>query len=98
MATIDQLAAGRIQSTLVERGLIRPVGERPFAGVLMFDLRELAEWAAALAPRPVTVTEVSCATCGKVGVRLVAEHQAVTGEAVCCATCRRETEPEPKPR
>jgi hypothetical protein len=56
----------------------------------MFDLRELAEWAGAWAPRALTVTDVSCATCGKVGVRLVAEGESVDGEAVCCATCRQQ--------
>ena len=54
----------------------------------MFDLRELAEWAGAWVPRPVTVTEVTCPTCGKAGVRLVAEGEPFEGEAVCCATCR----------
>jgi len=53
----------------------------------MFDLRELAEWAGAWAPRPVTVTDVSCATCGKAAVRLVAEGESVACEAVYCETC-----------
>jgi hypothetical protein len=87
IATIDQLAARRIQSTLVERGLIRPGGAQSFEGVVMFDLRELAEWAGAWAARPVTVTDVSCAICGKAAVRLVAEGESVAGEAVYCETC-----------
>lgn len=68
--------------------MIRPGGGRPFTGVVMFDLRKLAEWAGAWAPRVVTVNDVSCVSCGKVGVRLVAEGEFVEVEAVCCATCR----------
>ncbi len=87
---IEELSARRALITLVERGLIRPGGGRPFTGVVMFDLRQLAEWAGAWAPRPVTVSDVSCATCGKVGVRLVAEGEPVDGEAVDCETCDLE--------
>ena len=47
-------------------------------------------WAGAWAPRAVTVADVTCATCGKVGVRLVAEGEAVAGEPVYCQTCDLE--------
>jgi hypothetical protein len=87
---IEELSARRALATLVVRGLIRPGGGRPFEGVVVFDLRELAEWAGAWAPRAVSIADVSCATCGKAGVRLVAEGEPIEGEAVGCRTCQRE--------
>lgn len=75
--------------------MIRPGGGRPFTGVVMFDLRKLAEWAGAWAPRVVTVNDVSCVSCGKVGVRLVAEGESVAGGAVYCSACRLETNERP---
>ena len=53
----------------------------------MFDLCKLAEWAGRWAPAPVTVTDVDCGACGRVGVRLVKEGEVVTGEAVHCSSC-----------
>jgi hypothetical protein len=91
---IEAKAARAALSTLVERGFIRPGGARSFEGVVMFDLRELAEWAATWAPRPVAVADVACGTCGKEGVRLVAEGEPVSEGAVYCATCRPEEEGE----
>jgi hypothetical protein len=98
---VEGLAGRAVLRTLVERGVIRPGGAagRSFEGVVMFDLRELAEWAATWSPRPLTVTDVPCATCGKAGVRLVVvEGVAVEGEVVgggtvdglpvFCRTCR----------
>ena len=73
---------------LVHRGSSGRGGGRAFAGVVVFDLHELAEWAGAWTRLPVAVSDATCATCGKVGVRLVAEGEPVEGEAVCCANCR----------
>jgi hypothetical protein len=87
---IEELSARRALATLVERGLIRPGGGRPFAGVVMFDLRELAEWAGTWAPRPVIVTDITCGICATAGVRLVAEGEAVAAEAVYCETCESQ--------
>jgi hypothetical protein len=87
---LDEMAHRQALRALVERGLIRPGRGRPFAGVVMFDLREFAEWAGAWSPRPVTVTHVSCATCGKVGVRLVADGEPASDAAVYCSSCQPE--------
>lgn len=57
-------------------------------------MRELAEWVGAWVPRPVIVTDVSCGICATAGVRVVAEGEGVTGEAVYCRTCRPETDVE----
>lgn len=92
MHTLDEKSRRAVLRGVVERGLIRPGGGRPFAGVVMFDLRELAEWVGNWAPRPVTVTDIACATCGKEGVRLVAEGEPVVEEAVYCAACRPKAE------
>jgi hypothetical protein len=48
----------------------------------------LAEWAEDGALRPLTVTDVACATCGKEGVRLVAKGETISDEAVYCVACR----------
>ena len=61
---------------------------RPFEGVVKFDLHELADWASAWVPAPVTVTVVACGGCGRAGVRLVKEGETVDGEAVYCETCK----------
>jgi hypothetical protein len=58
----------------------------------MFNMHKVAEWVGNWAPRPVTVTDIVCATCGKEGVRLVAEGEPVSEGAVYCATCRPEEE------
>jgi hypothetical protein len=102
---LEGLAGRAVLRTLVERGVIRPRGAagQSFEGVVMFDLRELAEWAASWAPRPLTVNDIPCATCGKAGVRLVVvEGVAVEGEVlgggtvdghpVYCRACRPEAE------
>jgi len=89
---IDEVSRRRVLAGLVDCGLIRPGGGRPFAGVVMFDMHELAEWVGNWAPRPVTVTDIACATCGEEGVRLVAEGEPVNEESVYCATCRPEEE------
>jgi hypothetical protein len=93
-SAIDAVAARRALSTLVEQGVIRPGPGRPFEGVVMFDLHELAEWVGAWTPRPVTVGDVSCGTCGKAAVRIVAEGETVDGGPVYCVTCRPEEEAE----
>jgi hypothetical protein len=80
------MAAHRVPSELIEHGLIR-AGSGPFSGVVRFDLRELADWAASWAPAPVTVTDVDCVACGRRGIRLVKEGETVTGEAVHCSSC-----------
>ena len=56
----------------------------------MFGLRELAEWVGAWVPRPVTVTDVACATCGKAGVRLVKEGEPIADEHLYCETCESQ--------
>ena len=73
--------------TLIDRGLVRPGPGKPFEGVVVFDLRELAEWAGRWVPAPVTVTDVDCGACGRVGVQLVKEGEFVAGQAVYCQTC-----------
>jgi hypothetical protein len=92
---LEGLAGRAVLRTLVERGVIRPGGAagRSFESVVMFDLRELAEWAATWSPRPLTVTDVPCATCGKAGVRLMAEGELAAGASVYCAPCRPEEKP-----
>jgi hypothetical protein len=65
---------------------------------VMFNMHELAEWVGNWAPRPVTVTDIACATCGKEGVRLVVEGEPVSKGAVYCATCRPKEEGRPGPR
>ena len=90
---IEELSVRRTLATLVERGLIRPGGGRPFAGVAMFDLRELAEWAGALTPAPLTITDVTCAGCDKTGVRLVKEGEPVVEGTLYCAACRARAVP-----
>lgn len=87
---MDEISRRGVPAGLVERGLIRPGSVRPFAGVVVFNMHELAEWVGNWAPRPVTVTDVACATCGKAGVRLVAKGEPVSEETVYCATCRPE--------
>jgi hypothetical protein len=87
---LEELSMRRPRAVLVERGIIRPGGMQPFTGVVMFDLRELAEWAAAWAPVPVTVDDVPCAGCGTPGVRLFKEGESVSERPVSCATCRPE--------
>jgi hypothetical protein len=37
--------------TLIDRGLVRPGGGKAFEGVVVFDLRKLAEWARRWGPR-----------------------------------------------
>ena len=92
-ARLDELAARREMRSLIDRGLVRPGGGKPFEGVVVFDLRELAEWAGRWASAPVTVTDVDCGACGRPGVRLVKEGEAVTGEAVYCETCELQSTP-----
>jgi hypothetical protein len=58
-------------------------GGKPFEGAVVFDLRELAEWAARWVPALAAVTYVDCGACGRPGVRLAKE-----GEAVHCQTCK----------
>ena len=91
---IEELSVRRTLATLVERGLIRPGGERPFVGVVMFDLRELAEWAGAWTPAPLTITDVTCAGCDKTGVRLVKEGELVAEDPLYCAACQPEGDVE----
>jgi hypothetical protein len=94
LVRMEEILRRRVLAGLVERGLIRPGGGRPFAGVVMFSMHELAEWVGNWAPRPVTVRDIACATCGKEGVRLVAEGESVSEGAVHCAPCRPEEETE----
>lgn len=55
----------------------------------MFELRGLAEWAATWARQgPLSVADVACGGCGKAGVRLVKEGEAVDEGPVYCAACR----------
>ncbi len=97
-ARLEEKAARYELRTLIDRGLVRPGSGKRFEGVVVFDLRDLAEWAGAWAPRAVTVSDVLCATCGKVGVRLVAEGEPIELEAIYCATCRPETNSFPSPQ
>ena len=99
---VEELSVRRTLATLVERGLIRPGDGRPFVGVVIFELREAAEWAGEWVPRPVTVTDVACAICGKAAARVVVEGETVDDAPAYCATCRPEEEaetssPEPVP-
>lgn len=82
--------AGRARRAGVIRPRVGLAGSRdgPFAGVVKFELRELAEWAAVWAPAPVAVSDVACGGCGKAGVRLVKEGESVDCEAVYCETCK----------
>jgi hypothetical protein len=80
------MSARRALATLVERGLIRSGGGGPFTGVVMFDLRELAEWAGAWVPRPVIVSNVACGICATAGVRLVAEGEFAARGIVHCGS------------
>jgi predicted alpha-1,6-mannanase (GH76 family) len=95
-ASLIEAKARAALSRLVERGVIRPGGGRSFAGVVVFELREAAEWAGEWVPRPVTVTDVACATCGKAGARIVAEGETVDGGPVYCRTCRPAEEAKAK--
>lgn len=88
--TVDAISRRRILQGLTEAGVIRPGAGQPFEGVVMFDLRELAEWAGYWTPRPLEVSDVTCSTCGKAGVRLVKEGESVDGEAVYCETCESQ--------
>ena len=94
-AKLDDKRARSVMSMLLERGLIRPGGGRAFEGAVFFELRELAEWAGAWAPRPVTVTDVPCATCGRLAVRLVAEGETASAAAVYCSSCEPEANGQP---
>ena len=91
---VEKIGAKRTLAVLAERGVIRPrvalAGSRdgPFVGVVKFELRELAEWAAVWAPAAVAVSDVACGGCGKAGVRLVKEGESVDCEAVYCETCK----------
>lgn len=87
---LDEISRRRVLAGLVESGLIRTGGGRPFAGVVMFDLHELAEWAGAWTAVPLTITHVACGGCGTAGVRLVKEGESVDGEAVYCETCQSQ--------
>jgi hypothetical protein len=60
----------------------------------MFELRELAEWAGAWTPRPLEISDVTCGTCGKAGVRTVAEGETVDAGPVYCRTCEPAAEEE----
>jgi len=71
---LDAIARRRVLEGLVEAGVIRPGEGKPFEGVVMFELRELAEWAGAWTPRPLEISDVTCGTCGKAGVRTVADR------------------------
>jgi hypothetical protein len=62
---MDEISRRRVLAGLIECGLIRPGGGKQFEGVVMFNMHELAEWVGNWAPRPVTVTDIACATCGK---------------------------------
>ena len=84
---VDAISARRILQTLTEAGVIRAGPKRPFEGAVMFELRELAEWVGHWTPRPLEVSDVTCSTCGKAGVRVVAEGEAVDGGPVYCETC-----------
>jgi hypothetical protein len=88
MLRLDAIARRRILQDLVEAGVIRPGEGRPFEGAVMFELRELAEWVGHWTPRPLEVSDVTCSTCGKAGVRLVKEGETVDGGPVYCATCK----------
>ena len=55
---VEEIAARR----LVERGLTHPGGGRPFEGVVMFELRDVVQWAAAWTAA--TVAGVGQATSG----------------------------------
>jgi hypothetical protein len=92
MHRIDTIARRRVLEGLVESGLIRPGEGRPFEGAVMFDLRELAEWTGAWTPRPLEISDVTCSTCGRAGVQLVKEGEAVDGGPVYCATCKAVAE------
>lgn len=59
---MDQISGRRVLAGLIECGLIRPGGGRSFAGVVMFNMHELAEWVGNWVLRPVTVTDIACAT------------------------------------
>lgn len=92
MHRLDVIARRRVLEGLVEAGVIRPGAGQPFEGVVMFELRELAEWAGHWTPRPLEVSDVACSTCGKAGVRTVAEGETVDGGPVYCATCEPAAE------
>lgn len=55
----------------------------------MFELRELAEWAAASTPESLVVGDVTCGACGKAGVRTVKKGEAVDPGPVYCRPCKR---------
>jgi hypothetical protein len=90
---VDEISRRRVLAELVERGLIRPGGGNAFTGVVRFGLRELAEWAAAWTPAPLTITDVTCGGCGKRGVRLVKDGEPVVEGPLCCAACRARAVP-----
>jgi hypothetical protein len=90
--TVDAIARRRILQGLVEAGVIRPGGGMAFEGAVMFELRELAEWVGHWTPRPLEISDVTCSMCGKAGVRIVKEGEAVDGGPVYCATCKAAVE------
>jgi len=89
---MEEISRRRVLAGLVEAGVIRPGEGRPFEGVVMFDLRELAEWAGAWTPRPLEISDVTCSTCGEAGLRIVKEGETVDGGPVYCKTCKAAAE------